>query len=74
MPRAAIALRQGFGRLIRDEQDEGLFVLGDLRVFSRDYGVVFLQSLPHMPVLRSCERAVSLLKSKARGSGRYRGF
>jgi len=69
LPRAAIALRQGFGRLIRDEQDEGLFVLGDLRVFSRDYGVVFLQSLPHMPVLRSCERAVSLLKARPAGAG-----
>ena len=65
LPRAAIALRQGFGRLIRDEEDEGVFVLGDLRLFSRDYGSVFLESLPRMPVLRSRDRAARLLQHKA---------
>ena len=63
LPRAAITLRQGFGRLIRDETDEGLFVLGDVRVFSRDYGAVFLESLPQMPVWRSRQQGVAFLES-----------
>lgn len=66
LPRAAITLRQGFGRLIRDESDEGLFVLGDVRVFSRDYGAVFLASLPGMPVWRSRDQGIAALRGMKR--------
>ncbi len=48
LPQAVISLKQGFGRLIRDEADRGLFVIGDPRVHSRSYGNVVLASLPEM--------------------------
>jgi ATP-dependent DNA helicase DinG len=46
VPSAVIALKQGFGRLIRSIQDRGLLVLLDNRVIKQRYGSVFLGSLP----------------------------
>jgi ATP-dependent DNA helicase DinG len=46
VPDAAITLRQGFGRLIREETDRGIFILGDPRTNSMPYGGLFLASLP----------------------------
>jgi len=63
IPEAAIALKQGFGRLIRQEADKGLFVLGDTRVKTRGYGKLFLQSLPDMEWLDSAEEAINYLEN-----------
>ena len=52
LPEAAIALKQGAGRLIRSAEDSGVLMLCDPRLFSRSYGRVFLDSLPIMPVSR----------------------
>lgn len=46
LPEAITGLRQGFGRLIREEGDRGVFVLGDPRVRTRSYGSMVLGSLP----------------------------
>ena len=46
VPSAVIALKQGFGRLIRSIKDRGLLVLLDNRVLKQRYGRVFLDSLP----------------------------
>jgi len=46
VPEAAIKLRQGFGRLIRTQQDEGIVVLLDPRVRTKRYGRIFVDSLP----------------------------
>lgn len=46
VPQAALALKQGFGRLIRRRDDRGIVALLDGRVRSRAYGRVFLDSLP----------------------------
>jgi len=46
LPQAALALRQGFGRLIRTATDQGVVALGDVRVLTRRYGRVFLDALP----------------------------
>ncbi|MGD0500290.1 MAG: helicase C-terminal domain-containing protein [Bryobacteraceae bacterium] len=46
VPRAAIALKQGFGRLIRNKSDRGLLVLLDNRISRQRYGQVFFDSLP----------------------------
>jgi ATP-dependent DNA helicase DinG len=46
VPQAAIALKQGFGRLIRSKQDRGVVVLLDNRVTRQRYGRVFIESLP----------------------------
>jgi len=46
IPQAAIALKQGFGRLIRSKSDRGVLVLLDNRVTKQRYGQVFFDSLP----------------------------
>ena len=48
VPQAAIALKQGAGRLIRDETDRGVLVICDPRLLSKPYGRVFLNSMPAM--------------------------
>jgi ATP-dependent DNA helicase DinG len=50
LPQAVINLKQGVGRLIRDDRDTGVLVICDPRLMSRPYGKVFLNSLPQMPV------------------------
>ncbi len=52
LPAAVIRLQQGVGRLIRTVQDRGVVVLADPRLISQDYGQVFLDSLPSMPITR----------------------
>jgi ATP-dependent DNA helicase DinG len=46
IPQAAIALKQGFGRLIRSRSDRGVLVLLDHRINRKRYGQVFFDSLP----------------------------
>jgi ATP-dependent DNA helicase DinG len=46
VPQAVIALKQGFGRLIRSLSDRGLLVLLDPRIRTTRYGATFLDSLP----------------------------
>ena len=53
LPAAVIALKQGAGRLIRDESDHGVLVLCDPRLLKRGYGKTFLDSLPPMPRTRA---------------------
>ena len=52
VPGAAIALKQGAGRLIRAETDRGVLVICDPRVLTKRYGRRFIDSLPPMPVTR----------------------
>jgi ATP-dependent DNA helicase DinG len=52
VPQAAIALKQGVGRLLRDPSDRGVVVIADVRLKTKPYGIVFLESLPPMPVTR----------------------
>jgi ATP-dependent DNA helicase DinG len=47
VPSAAITLKQGFGRLIRSLHDRGLLVLLDNRILKKQYGRVFIESLPN---------------------------
>jgi len=46
IPQAAIALKQGFGRLIRSRSDRGVLALLDNRISKQRYGQVFFDSLP----------------------------
>ncbi len=48
VPAAVIALRQGIGRLIRDEHDTGVLMICDPRLLKRAYGQQFLDSVPPM--------------------------
>jgi ATP-dependent DNA helicase DinG len=48
LPQAILQLKQGAGRLIRDESDRGVLMLCDPRLQSRPYGRLVLASLPPM--------------------------
>ncbi|MFH1604817.1 MAG: ATP-dependent DNA helicase, partial [Pseudomonadota bacterium] len=48
LPRAAISLKQGAGRLIRDENDRGVLMICDPRLISKHYGRRIWMSLPAM--------------------------
>lgn len=61
LPEAAITLKQGFGRLIRQESDVGLFVLGDSRIVEKSYGSVLRASLPEMQWTSSIDKAHQFL-------------
>jgi ATP-dependent DNA helicase DinG len=51
LPRAALALKQGFGRLIRTRTDRGIVAVLDGRVARKAYGATLIASLP-----RDCPR------------------
>lgn len=55
LPEAIISLKQGAGRLIRDERDRGVLMICDPRLISKPYGRRIWQSLP--PFARSREIA-----------------
>ncbi len=48
VPQAAIALKQGAGRLIRSIHDRGVLMVCDIRLTAAGYGRIFLDSLPPM--------------------------
>lgn len=49
LPQAVIALKQGVGRLIRDDNDKGVLMICDPRLRTKSYGITFLNSLPRVP-------------------------
>ena len=50
LPRAALLLKQGFGRLIRSTSDRGVVAVLDSRLRRRRYGQTILRSLPPAPI------------------------
>ena len=52
LPQAVLQLKQGAGRLIRDEQDRGVLVLCDPRLYTKGYGRTIRDSLPPMKQTR----------------------
>ena len=52
VPDAILKFRQGFGRLIRTKSDRGVVAVFDKRVLTKQYGQLFLQSLPECTVRR----------------------
>ena len=49
LPEAVLKLRQGVGRLIRNNTDRGIITILDSRLLTKQYGRTFLQSLPRCP-------------------------
>ena len=47
LPEAILRFRQGFGRLIRTQSDRGVVVMLDKRLVSKQYGRLFMESLPN---------------------------
>ncbi len=68
IPEAAVALKQGAGRLIRRESDRGVLVLCDTRLVAMGYGRRLMASLPPMRVLRSEEEMLEALDDLTRAS------
>jgi ATP-dependent DNA helicase DinG len=65
LPEAALALKQGVGRLIRSETDRGVIVICDPRLVDKPYGRVFRSCLPPMPVTRVLQEAEGFLRRVA---------
>ncbi len=55
IPRAILTLRQGVGRLMRSTTDCGLLAIMDVRLFTKQYGRLFLKSLPKSPLTRDMD-------------------
>jgi ATP-dependent DNA helicase DinG len=52
VPEAVLALKQGFGRLIRARSDRGVLAILDNRIVRMQYGRIFLESLPAYKITR----------------------
>ncbi|MGH8813786.1 MAG: ATP-dependent DNA helicase, partial [Advenella sp.] len=66
LPSAAIALKQGAGRLIRTEKDWGLLVVGDRRLVEKPYGKLLWRGLPPFRRTRKLDEATAFLKTHAK--------
>src|SRR5438105_11719478 len=72
LPQAALQLKQGAGRLIRDEGDRGVLMLCDPRLLSRPYGARILESQPPMKRTRSLEEVREFFASSGADAARLR--
>ncbi|MDJ0753294.1 MAG: helicase C-terminal domain-containing protein [Ardenticatenaceae bacterium] len=61
VPEAILRWRQGFGRLIRRKDDEGVVLVLDKRVISKRYGQAFIDSLPESTTIRQPAGRISEL-------------
>ncbi|MES2283311.1 MAG: ATP-dependent DNA helicase [Pseudomonadota bacterium] len=66
LPEAAVALKQGAGRLIRRETDEGVLVICDTRTRQMGYGKRLLRAVPPMQRLNSDEELTTRLDELTR--------
>jgi ATP-dependent DNA helicase DinG len=66
LPLAALSLKQGAGRLLRDESDFGVVVLCDPRITGKRYGNKFLECLAPMPTTSSLNDVASFLALRER--------
>ena len=62
VPAAIITLKQGLGRLIRGAEDRGVLSILDSRILTKEYGKLFLQSLPPAPVVQKREEIRSIFE------------
>jgi len=69
LPQAALALKQGFGRLIRSATDRGIVAVLDPRMTRKGYGRVFIDSLPPCRMLRTAGEVAELWSGRAACKG-----
>jgi ATP-dependent DNA helicase DinG len=67
LPQAVLSLKQGAGRLIRDETDRGVLMLCDPRLASKAYGRQILKSLPPMNLTRELAAVKAFFAARPRG-------
>jgi ATP-dependent DNA helicase DinG len=70
VPSAAMALKQGFGRLIRTQNDAGIVAVLDRRIVRKGYGRLLLASLPPARRVRELEVLRAAWEELARVAGR----
>jgi ATP-dependent DNA helicase DinG len=63
LPEAVMLMKQGAGRLIRDENDRGVLMIVDERLVSKSYGKTVLASLPPFARTRSEADAIAFLSA-----------
>jgi len=63
VPQAVLALKQGFGRLIRTKTDRGILALLDTRIDRMPYGRIFRESLPRYGEARDLEDVARFLEA-----------
>lgn len=64
VPRAILTLRQGLGRLMRSLDDQGLLAILDVRLRTKGYGKIFLNSIPPSPIISNMEEAAHFFKAQ----------
>ncbi|MCI2809988.1 ATP-dependent DNA helicase [Eoetvoesiella caeni] len=64
VPEAAIALKQGAGRLIRSESDWGVLVVGDSRIVDKPYGKLLWRGLPPFSRTRELGQVLEFFNRK----------
>ncbi len=70
VPQAVLAMKQGAGRLLRDQNDYGVIVLCDPRITGKNYGRSFLESFEPMPSTSSPGEVRQFLRAhEAKGTG-----
>jgi ATP-dependent DNA helicase DinG len=69
LPQAVLALKQGFGRLIRDREDFGVVVICDPRLRSRGYGPKFIAALPPARIAADRAEAAAFLRRRLAEAG-----
>ncbi len=65
VPQAVLALKQGFGRLIRAKTDRGILALLDTRIERMRYGKIFMESLPNYGMTRDLAGVARFLDKEA---------
>ncbi|MGC1594044.1 MAG: helicase C-terminal domain-containing protein, partial [Candidatus Acidiferrales bacterium] len=63
VPEAVLALKQGFGRLIRSKTDRGILAILDNRISRMQYGRIFLESLPDYTTTQDIAEVVRFMEN-----------
>jgi len=63
VPEAVLALKQGFGRLIRSKTDRGVLAILDNRIQRMQYGKIFLESLPNYQTTQDLAEVARFMES-----------
>jgi ATP-dependent DNA helicase DinG len=63
VPEAVLALKQGFGRLIRSKSDRGILAILDNRISRMQYGRIFLESLPGYTITRELSEVARFMEN-----------
>jgi len=66
IPQAIISLKQGIGRLIRSLSDYGVLIIGDRRLYTKNYGKIFRDVIPEMPSTHSFDEVDEFLSRHER--------